>query len=90
MALFIFFPLSLFLPFYLLSLSLSLSAFFLFYFCFKLLYERLSFSPLNCNKDKGRKLPVRLRRKLYVGYVCNSLSKSCLLLLDTICVEPDC
>ena len=66
-------------------LALSLSLCFLFYFCFKLLYERLSFSPLNCNKDKGRKLPVRLRRKLYVGYICNSFSKSCLLLLDMIC-----
>ena len=54
MALFIFFPISLFLPFYLLSFSLSLSllSFCSFYFCFKLLYERRSFLPLNCNKDK--------------------------------------
>ena len=52
MVLFIFFPISLFLPFYLLSFSLSVLSFCSFYFCFKLLYERRSFLPLNCNKDK--------------------------------------
>ena len=35
--------------------TLIISLFFLsFYFCFKLLYESLSFLPLNCNKDKDK------------------------------------